>query len=89
MWLWLLGIHVAELVILGIFFLFRRNSILEKTVSEQQQYIDTISIIISNSQEKLIELDQLGAFRTDDEVGVFFSNLKEIQEILNQFNNRK
>jgi hypothetical protein len=88
MWLWIVGIHVAEIAVIGIFLLVRRNSALEKAVKEQQQYLDAISIIIANSNEKLKELDVMGAFQADDEVGTFFTNLKEIQTILNEFNNR-
>jgi hypothetical protein len=86
---WLIIIHLIEIIGIGIFFLIRRNNILEKAVNEQQQYIDAISIIIANSNAKLKELDTLGAFQTDDEVGTFFTNLREIQEVLNQFNNKK
>jgi hypothetical protein len=89
MWLTLLLIHLAEIIGIGIFFLIRRNIVLEKAVTEQQQYIDAISIIIDDSQRKLEELDLLGAFRSDDEVGTFFRNLKEIQDTLNEFNNKK
>lgn len=89
MWIWLIGIHVAELLAIGIFLLIRRNNALEKAVIQQQQYLDAISIVIQNSQQKLNELDHLGAFKTDDEVGTFFSNLQEIQDVLNEFNTRK
>ena len=88
MWLWILGIHLAEIAVIGIFLLVRRNSALEKAVQEQQQYIDAISIIVANSDAKLKELDVMGAFQADDEVGTFFTNLKEIQNILNELNNR-
>ncbi len=89
MWLWLIGIHIIEIIAIGVFLLVRRNLALEKAVEQQRQYIDAISIIINNSNEKLKELDTLGAFQTDDEVGTFFTNLREIQEILNQFSNKK
>jgi hypothetical protein len=89
MWGWLIGIHVAELIAIGIFLLIRRNNVLEKAVIQQQQYLDAISIIIQNSQQKLEELDVMGAFKSDDEVGTFFKNLKEIQDVLNEFNTRK
>jgi poly(A) polymerase Pap1 len=56
---------------------------------EQQQYIDAISIVISDSSNTIKELDSKGAFEADDEVGTFFRNLKEIQNVLDQFNNRK
>ncbi len=88
-WGWLIGIHVIELIVIGIFLLIRRNNALEKAVTQQQQYLDAISIIIQNSQEKLEELDVMGAFKSDDEVGTFFKNLKEIQDVLNEFNTRK
>jgi len=89
MWLWLIGIHVVELIGIGVFLLIRRNNALEKAVDQQRQYIDAISIIINNSNEKLKELDTLGAFQTDDEVGTFFQNLREIQTIINEFNNTR
>jgi len=89
MWGWLIGIHVVELIAIGIFLLIRRNNALEKAVIQQQQHLDAISIVIQNSQQKLEELDAMGAFRSDDEVGTFFKNLKEMQDILNEFNTRK
>ena len=88
-WSWVIGIHVVELIIIGIFLLIRRNNILEKAVIEQQQYMEAISIIIANSNAKLKELDTLGAFQADDEIGTFFKNLAEIQDILNEFNTKK
>jgi hypothetical protein len=87
--LWVLLVHVIELVGIGGYLLIRKNNLLERTVVSQQQYIDAISIIIGESNNKLNELDALGAFKSDDEVGTFFTNLREIQEILNQFNARK
>lgn len=88
MWLGLIGIHIVELIIIGIILLIRRNNALEKAVIEQQQYIDSISIVIGNSEDRLKELDRLGAFEADDEVGTFFQNLREIQNLISQFNNR-
>ena len=85
--LWVIIIHLIELAIIGSVLLIRRNNVLEKTVTKQQEYIDAISIIIANSDAKLKELDTLGAFEADDEVGTFFRNLKEIQEIISDFNN--
>jgi hypothetical protein len=86
MWLTLLIIHVIELVIIGGILLIRRNAALEKAVIEQRQYIDAISIIVANSDAKLRELDIQGAFESDDEVGTFFTNLREIQNIISEFN---
>ena len=89
MWLTILIIHVVELAVIGGILLIRRNNALEKAVIQQQQHLDAISIVIQNSQQKLEELDAMGAFRSDDEVGTFFKNLREIQTTISQFNNRK
>ena len=86
---WILIIHLIELVAIGIFLLIRRNNALEKAVTEQQQYIDAISIVIADGDRRLRELDTMGAFEADDEVGNFFQNLREIQTSISQFNNRK
>ena len=89
MWTWLIIIHLIEIIGIGVFFLIRRNNALEKAVVEQQQYIDAISILVADSDTRLKELDTMGAFEADDEVGTFFKNLREIQTNISQFNNRK
>lgn len=89
MWIWILVIHLVELIGIGIFLLIRRNNALEKAILQQRDYIDAISIIIKNSEDRLKELDQLGAFEADDEVGAFFKNLREIQNIISDFNNSR
>ena len=88
-WFWIIIIHLVEIIGIGIFLLLRRNNALEKAVTEQQQYIDAISIVIADGDRRLRELDTMGAFEADDEVGTFFKNLREIQTTISQFNNRK
>ncbi len=39
MWLSLLLIHVVEIIAIGIFLLIRRNNILEKAVTRQQELL--------------------------------------------------
>ena len=87
--LWVVIIHLIELAIIGAFLLVRRNNALEKAFIEQQQYIDAIGIIAADGETRLKELDLQGAFQADDEVGTFFTNLKEIQTLVSQFNIRK
>lgn len=86
---WVIAIHLIEIFLIGGFLLIRKNNTLEKVIADQQQYIDAISIIINDSSETIKQLDNRGAFESDDEVGTFFQNIKEIQNILNQFNLRK
>jgi hypothetical protein len=87
--LWVILVHVIEIIGVAGYLIIRKNSKLEKALIEQQQYIDAISIIIEDSANTIQELDSRGAFEADDEVGTFFRNLKEIQTVLNQFNTRK
>ena len=87
--LWVILIHLIELAIVAGILLVRKSNKLEKIVNDQQQYIDAISTVINNSSNTIKELDSRGAFEADDEVGTFFRSLKEIQDILDQFNTRK
>jgi hypothetical protein len=87
--LWVILVHVIEIVGIAGYLIIRKNSKLEKALVDQQQYIDAISIIIEDSANTIKELDSRGAFEADDEVGTFFRNLKGIQDVLNQFNTRK
>ena len=87
--LWVILVHVIEIIGIAGYLLVRKNNKLEKVLVEQQQYIDAVSIVIENSANTIQELDARGAFEADDEVGTFFRSLKEIQNVLNQFNTRK
>jgi hypothetical protein len=86
---WIIGVHLLELLIIGIYLLINKNSKLEKAVVDQQQYIDAISIVIEDSSNTIRSLDNRGAFEADDEVGTFFRSLKEIQDLLDKFNTRQ
>lgn len=78
-------LHVLELIGILFYMLIRKNQKLEKVVKEQQQYVDSLSIVIEQSNDRLKELDDKGMFASDDEIGFFFENIKEIQSILNDF----
>jgi hypothetical protein len=82
-------IHIAEIIAILAYILIKKVRNLESVVLEQQQYIDTVSIIIGQANDRLKELDATGMFESDDEIGFFFENIKEIQSVLNDFNNRK
>ena len=85
--MWVILVHLIEVIGIAGYLLVRKTNKLEKAVADQQQYIDAISIIINDSNETIKQLDARGAFESDDEIGTFFRNLKEIQDVLNQFNN--
>jgi hypothetical protein len=52
-------------------------------------YLDKISKVIQISDERLKKVDSKGTFKSDDEVGFFFEEIKQIQDILNDFNIKK
>lgn len=78
------------IVLLFICFFIIRNLLIKNEKSEdiilnQSLYIRKISDLITQCDSKIKEVDSKGSFESDDEVGIFFSTLKEIQEILNFF----
>lgn len=57
----------------------------EDVIEDQQKYVENISSIIEDSTKRLQEIDEKGIFRSDDEVGFFFENLKAIQDVLDAY----
>jgi hypothetical protein len=48
-------------------------------------YLNKISDTIEVADKKLKEVDNKGSFKSDDEVGFVFEQIKNIQTILNTF----
>lgn len=65
--------------------LLRKNEKLEDIAIKQNEYINSLSTIIKESDRKLSEIDSKGTFQSDDEIGWFFKQVKEIQEIINEY----
>lgn len=64
-----------------------KNEKAEDIIISQQKYISSISEIIKNSEKKLQEIDEKEVFKSDDEIGWFFNEIKKIQNILSQYKN--
>jgi hypothetical protein len=64
-----------------------KNEKAEDIIISQQKYISSISEIIQNSEKKIREIDEKEIFKSDDEIGWFFNELKKIQNILSQYKN--
>ena len=79
-----LGIAV---VVLGYttFNLLRKNEKQEDILASYLTYLNKISDIIEMSDKKIHEIDVKGSFESDDEICFFFTNIKMIQDVLNQF----
>jgi hypothetical protein len=65
--------------------LLKKNEKQEDILIEYLNYLDKISKIIIISDKKLKQLDYLGSFESDDETGIIFKSILEIQDILNSF----
>jgi hypothetical protein len=86
-----ISVLAVAVVILGFttYNLLRKNEKQEDIVAGYLVYLDNLSRTIEVSDKKLKELDRGGVFEKDDEVGVIFQSILQIQEILNDFNLRK
>ena len=74
-------------VVLGYttFNLLRKNEKQEDILAGYMTYLNKISDTIEVADKKLQEVDHRGSFKSDDEVGFVFEQIKNIQTILNAF----
>lgn len=85
-------IVIAALTTLVIILGFTTRNLMKKQEKSEDilvgylEYLDKLSRTIEISDKKLKELDYNGAFKSDDESGVIFKSIIQIQEILNEFN---
>ena len=80
----ILGVLV---VVLGFttFNLLRKNEKQEDILAEYITYLDQLSRIIEISDEKLKKIDERGIFKSDDEIGFMYTQIKDLQRILSNF----
>lgn len=57
----------------------------EDVVQDQVKYLQNISNTIGESHKHLQTLDERGVFQSDDEVGEFFNQMKEVQKELDRY----
>lgn len=83
----LVNLSIIILATLGyiIWNLTKKNIILEDAVIKRDNILVAMSDLIKDSEKKLKEVDTLGAFKSDDEIGFFFKTVMEIQQHLNDF----
>ena len=67
------------------FNLLRKNELQEEILLSYLDYLNKISGIIDFSDQKIKEIDAKETFKSDDEIGFFFEQVKQIQDVLNQF----
>jgi hypothetical protein len=67
------------------FNLLRKNEKQEDILTGYISYLDQLSRIIEISDEKLKKIDQREIFKSDDEIGFMYEQIKDLQRILSQF----
>ncbi len=82
-----IGIVTGLLLIAGfvIWNLLKKVEKQEDLVEGYQQYLISVDSAIKLSSKRLKEIDVKGMFSSDDEIGWYFSQIKEIQEILDDY----
>ena len=76
----IIGILVALLIVAGFALrnMIKKNEELEDFIVKQSEAIDMCD-------RRLKQIDDKGFFVADDEIGWFFTEVKKIQEALNEF----
>jgi hypothetical protein len=83
----ILGILITMVGILGYttFNLLRKNEKAEDIIVSYIELFEKLSSSISSSEKRLNEIDQKGTFKSDDEIGWFFNEIKKIQNDISQY----
>ena len=81
------GILVGIIVFLSYIIrnLLLKNEKYEDITVDQTQYLQRISNLIRDSKKHLQKLDEKGVFQSDDEVGYFFEQMKNVQNELDRY----
>ena len=66
-----------------------KNEQAEDIIMSQDEFISRLTDTINKIDNKLKQIDYKGSFESDDEIGFFFKEIKNIQATLNEFNNKR
>jgi hypothetical protein len=85
--LWIAGIHLVELLAIGIFLIVRKNRQLEQILIQQQEQITALDFLFSKLTTSLSAIDEKVWVEGDEELGEVFNDIKEIKDALNSLYN--
>ena len=83
----IIGILGFSVVVLGFttFNLLNKNEKAEDIIVSYQEFINNLSEEINKSDKRLEQIDQRGIFKSDDEIGWFFKQIKRLQSDVSRF----
>ena len=67
------------------FNLLRKNERADDVIVSQQEFINKVDEQVTFSEKRLKQIDVKGTFKSDDEIGWFFNEIKVLQKGLSQF----
>ena len=65
--------------------LLTKNEKAEDIIYSQQMFINKVNEQVTFSEKRLEQIDEKGIFKSDDEIGWFFNEIKVLQKGLSQF----
>jgi len=71
-----------------IFNLLKKVEKYEDAIISQNIFIDKFTGVVEYVDKKLQELDHKGSFKSDDEIGFFFEEVKVLNGLLNSYNQK-
>jgi hypothetical protein len=91
MWWIIITILIVIILIFSyiIYNLHRKLVIAETITSSYFNYLDRVSKVLEFVNNKVEELDSTDSFKSDDEIGFFFNEIKKLNSLLSDFTLRK
>ena len=65
--------------------LHRKLVVAETVTSSYFNYLDRVSKVLEFVNSKVEELDSTDSFKSDDEIGFFFNEIKKLNSLLSDF----
>lgn len=82
-------IQLIVILLVGVVYLvvnlIKKNKKLEDIVQKQNQYLEQMYETIKYTENRIKQIDTAGIFQGDDEVGFFFTAMKQLQEQLSEY----
>ena len=87
MW-WIITSILSAIVLVCIYIiynLYRKLIVAETVTSSYFNYLDRVSKVLEFVNSKVEELDSTDSFKSDDEIGFFFNEIKKLNSLLSDF----
>jgi len=79
---------ILSLIILilgyGVYNLIKKNESLESDLQFYDEYIDDVYDSLKKAYDRMVKIDRLGSFESDDESGYIFNEIKSAINELNE-----